>query len=144
MVVGGLLLLAGARSDLRRALDAGRQATDLTGRGAAAIRAALAERPGPLTLTLVDLPSMAYSGPIGAYAFTNATDSLVRLASGRDDVTVDLRRTPERRANVANGSRPLAKGELAALAADPGRIVLVFDPASSELRPAATVSSQDR
>ena len=135
MVLGGLALLAGAWFDLQRALDAGRQATDLVRRGASEISAALANRPGPVTLTLVDLPSMAYRGDIGAYAFTNGTDSMVRLVSGRGDVAVDLRRTPERSANVANGSRPLDASERRALAADPARIVLVFDPQTGDLRP---------
>ena len=135
MVLGGLALLAGAWFDLQRALDAGRQATDLVRRGAVEIRAALANHPGPVTLTLVDLPSMTYGGDLGAYAFTNGTDSMVRLVSGRGDVTVDLRRTPERRVNVANGSRPLDASERRALAADPARIVLVFDPQTGDLRP---------
>lgn len=126
-VLGSLLLLWGAWIDQRGALDAGLRASDVTRRAATDIRAALEGRRGPVTVTLVDLPSLVLSADMGAYAFTNGTAEMVRIVSGRRDVAVDLRYTPPRRANLANGSTALPPSDPGALASDPARIVLIFD-----------------
>jgi hypothetical protein len=129
LVLGATALLSGAWLDLRRGVEAGLQATAITRRAAVEIRNALDTHPGSATLTLVDLPyQVPGATDITAYAFANGTAEMVKIVSGRSDVTVQLRRSHAGQVNSANRSTRLAVDELSALASDPSRIVLVFDP----------------
>jgi hypothetical protein len=134
MVLGSLVLLGGAGVDRRRALDAGLEASRVTRQASVDIRAALQDRRGPVVLTLVDLPNTMFSADMSAYAFTNGAAEMVRIVSGRSDVTADLRYTPARRGNVANGSKPLLPADLGSSASDAARIVLLYDPQTGSLR----------
>lgn len=138
LALGSMLLLYGAWGDLREALDAGLQASDITRRAAADIRGWLKNRQGPVRVTLVDLPFSISSGAMSAYAFAYGTANMVRVVSGLRDVEVDFGSLKSATNAAAWGSRRLSDSELDAFALDQERIVLIYDSRTRSLRqPAA-------
>jgi hypothetical protein len=133
LVLGTLILLAGAYGDLRLAVDAAREATAITTQSIAAVRSALAAAPGTSRVVLVDTPGIVRRGTISAYVFTNGLQAMVPI-SIRRPIAVDIRHTHDRPADAPNGSRRISSSELRMLAEDPSQRVLFFDAATRQLR----------
>lgn len=129
-------LLIGAQGDLRQELALYERATVAHHSLVGETRAGLARRPGALP-TYVNPPVLLAAGGLGVPIFENVPHAIVSLSL--DGMPVEFVCTPEPRHGpcLAN-SRTVSLPELHALAADPGRLVLLFDGAAdafTELTP---------
>lgn len=124
------LLVAGAATDLntaatlhRQASAASRQIADLVGQRLAADPAA------PPRVALVNMPAILAQDGIGAFTFVNGLHQFLRLSTHHRVAGLELFYTYASFADgkFANESRPIALGELARRARDPGGLVLMFD-----------------
>ncbi len=123
-----LLLLVGAQRDLRRELTLFERASTAHRSLVTEARAGLARRPGSIP-TFVNAPGRLVAGGLGVGLFDNVFQGLVNLRLG--GVPVESVCTPEpRRAPCLANSRTVSLPELHTLAADAGRLVLLFDEAT--------------
>jgi hypothetical protein len=122
------ILLSGAYRDHRVAARLCAQ----SGRTSRAVVAHVRERAGPGkgvgTVTLVNMPATLYEKGIPVFVFHNGLPDLVRLAS-RSTAVADLRRilVDSAPADIAQGSLPIERDELAARTASPKHLVLLFE-----------------
>lgn len=130
-----LLLIVGAQADHSSAARVHTRVAFSVRGLVEQIRFAAPPSRGPVNVTLINLPWIAFDGGIAAFAFQNGQVPLAQLASPAVS-TVDSRQMPALGSTdyIPPEVPALSPGELRAQVAEPNRIVFLFDGATFATR----------